>query len=156
MLIEAARELGPGKRFRIHLVEVAGRPIAAAFSIEAGGEVAAINIGWDEAYKRLSPSQLLQVEAIADSAARGDRRIDLGRGSSAAKLAVATGDRPVVEGLLVPLGARTPRALYDARHFVRLRVQERVREVMPEEAYERLRTAKRRVIGGAEPLNAPL
>jgi CelD/BcsL family acetyltransferase involved in cellulose biosynthesis len=145
MLVEVGRALGPGRRFRIHLLEVEGKPVAAALSIEAGGEVSAINTGWDEAYRNLSPSQLLQVEAVVDSAARGDRRIDLGRGASEAKLAVATGERLAVEGLLVPLSARFPIALYDARHFIRLRVQERMRDAMPDEAYDRLRTLKRRL-----------
>jgi CelD/BcsL family acetyltransferase involved in cellulose biosynthesis len=154
MLIEVGRALGPGERFRIHLLEVAGEPIAAALSIEAGGEVSAINTGWDEAHRNLAPLQLLQVDAVEDSVARGDRRINLGRGASEAKLAVATGAEQVVEAVMVPLGTRSPLALYDARRFVRRCAQERVREAMPDSAYDRLRTLKRRLRGG-DPEVAP-
>jgi CelD/BcsL family acetyltransferase involved in cellulose biosynthesis len=149
MMIDVARALGPGERFRIHLLEVAGEPIAAALSIEAGGEVSAVNTGWDQAHRHLSPLQLLQVDAVEDSAARGDRRINLGRGASEAKLAVATGEEQVVEALLLPLTARAPVALFEERRFVRRCAQERVRAAMPESAYDRLRTLKKRLKTGA-------
>ncbi len=147
MLVDLGRNLGTGRRFRLHLLEVDGRPIAASLLLEAGGEVALINTGWDEDFHQLAPLQLLQGQAVADGLLRGDRRINLGRGASRAKLSAADGDEPVVEAIMVPWGRRTPAALTRARRFVRRCAQERVREAMSDEAYDRLRTLKRRVKG---------
>jgi CelD/BcsL family acetyltransferase involved in cellulose biosynthesis len=147
MLVDLGRDLGPGRRFRLYLLEVDGHPIAASLLLEAGGEVALINTGWDEDFHQLAPLQLLQGHAVADGLRRGDRRINLGRGASRAKLSAADGDEPVIEAIMVPWGPGTPAALVRARRFVRRCAQERVREAMPDQAYDRLRTLKRRVKG---------
>ncbi len=146
MLSEVGHELGP-ERFRLYLLELGDRPVAAALYIAAGGEVALINTGWDEEFHRLAPLQLLQAHVVEDCLARGDRRINLGRGSTQAKLSLADGDEPVVEALMLPLGRRTPVGLLAGRRFARRCLQERVRAVMPEPAYDLLREAKRHVRG---------
>jgi CelD/BcsL family acetyltransferase involved in cellulose biosynthesis len=147
MLTELAHELVPGDRFRLYVLEVDRRPIAVAFYMAAGGEAVLINTGWDDAHHRLAPLQLLQGYAVRDCLARGEHRITLGRGASRAKLSVADADEPVIEATMIPLGARTPAALLESRRFARRCAVERVRAVMPEKAYDRLRILKRRVTG---------
>jgi CelD/BcsL family acetyltransferase involved in cellulose biosynthesis len=146
-LADLARDLGTEDRFRLHLLELDGKPVAAAFYVAAGGEVALINTGWEDSHHQLAPLQLLQGFAVSDGLARGDRRINLGRGANRAKLSVADGDEPVVEAIMLPSGADLPAALLHRRRFVRRCAQERVRAVMPEEAYDRLRQLKRRLRG---------
>jgi CelD/BcsL family acetyltransferase involved in cellulose biosynthesis len=106
MLEAAGRELTPSGRFRIWLVEIDGQPIWANLFLAAGGELLAVNSGWDERWRKLSPATLGMVRAIEDAFERGERRLDLGIGEDPYKLEFADGDDPVGWGMLIPSGRR--------------------------------------------------
>lgn len=158
LLSEVAAALLPGGRFRLRLAEVGGEAIGAELAIAAGGDVAAINTGWDERHAALSPAQLLTLAQVSDALDRGDRRIALGRGASPNKLAVAAGDEPVGEVTLLPVGGGLARELAQALPAQAARIaREGLRRGMTAERYDRLRTLRRRARPSpeAEPVPAP-
>ncbi len=106
MLEAAGRELTPSGRFRIWLVEVDEQPIWANLFLAAGGELLAVNSGWDERWRKLSPATLGMVRVIEDAFERGERRLDLGVGEDPYKLEFADGNDPVGWGVLIPSGRR--------------------------------------------------
>lgn len=106
MLRAAGRELTPSGRFRIWLMEIDGQPIWANLFLSAGGELLAVNGGWDERWRKLSPATLGMVHAIEDAFQRDERRLDLGVGEDPYKLEFADGNDPVGWGVLMPSGRR--------------------------------------------------
>jgi CelD/BcsL family acetyltransferase involved in cellulose biosynthesis len=106
MLQAAGRELTPSGRFRIWLMEIDGQPVWANLFLSAGGELLAVNGGWDERWRKLSPATLGMIHAIEDAFERGERRLDLGVGENPYKLEFADGNDPVGWGILVPSGRR--------------------------------------------------
>jgi CelD/BcsL family acetyltransferase involved in cellulose biosynthesis len=106
MLQTAGRELTTSGRFRIWIMEIDGQPIWANLFLSAGGELLAVNSGWDERWRKLSPATLGMVHAIEDAFERGERRLDLGVGEDPYKLEFADGNDPVGWGVLIPSGRR--------------------------------------------------
>lgn len=106
MLIECGTALSDSGRFRIWLMEIEGRPVWANLFLSAGGELMAINSGWDEQWRKLSPPTLGMIHALEDAFARGERRLDLGVGEDPYKLEFADGNDPVGWGILIPPGRR--------------------------------------------------
>lgn len=49
---------------RIALMEIAGRPVASQLTVQCGGAIWLIRIGYDEAYADCSPGNLLMMEVI--------------------------------------------------------------------------------------------
>lgn len=134
--------------FRLLLVEVDGQPIAAQVNAAAGGEVMAINGGWDEAYANLSPSVLCLLASIEDAIGRGERRFDLGPGTQPYKLRMADGDDPVAWTILIPAGRRLP--LTTARTVPMLahrRVRNLAKRAIRPEHQDRIRAARARLAG---------
>lgn len=106
MLGAAGRELIPSGRFRIWIMEIDGQPIWANLFLSAGGELLAVNSGWDEKWRKLSPATLGMVHVIEDAFQRGEQRLDLGVGEDPYKLEFADGNDPVGWAVLVPPGPR--------------------------------------------------
>jgi CelD/BcsL family acetyltransferase involved in cellulose biosynthesis len=106
MLQAAGHELTESGRFRIWIMEIDGQPVWANLFLSAGGELLAVNSGWDERWRKLSPATLGMVHAIEDAFERGERRLDLGVGDNPYKLEFANGNDPVGWGILIPPGRR--------------------------------------------------
>lgn len=109
MLRAAAHELAGTGRFRLWIVELGGQPISAQLFVEAGGEVAYWNGGWDERHAELKPGMLGVLAAIEHGLECGDRRMDLAGGAQPYKLRFADADDPLVWLVLAPLKRRYPR-----------------------------------------------
>jgi CelD/BcsL family acetyltransferase involved in cellulose biosynthesis len=98
-------------RFRLRLLELDGEAICTDLSITGGGNVVGFNAGWDERFKRFSPSLLAFMCNIEDGFTFGDRRVELGWGGNPYKLRFANGNDPVAWSLLLPPGRRFALAL---------------------------------------------
>jgi CelD/BcsL family acetyltransferase involved in cellulose biosynthesis len=105
---ERAQAIRPGSRFRLRIMEVDGEAICADLTIAAGGEIVGFNMGWNERFKRMSPTLLAFLYKIRDGFLYGDRRVQLGWGGHMYKLRFANGDAPVTWSLLLPPGRRLP------------------------------------------------
>jgi CelD/BcsL family acetyltransferase involved in cellulose biosynthesis len=114
MLIDVARELLPGGRFRIFMIEAEGSVVAVNILLAAGPEVSGWNSGFDQSWGRLSPSLQLTLHAVADAAERGEARMSLGPGGKDYKLRLADSQREVAVSRLLPRGLLYP--------FARLRL----------------------------------
>ena len=78
--------------------------VAVNILLAAGSAVAGWNSGFDQEWHRYSPSLQLTLHAVADSAARGERRINLGPGRMGYKARLADEEEPVAMTSLVPRG----------------------------------------------------
>ena len=109
MLAEAAAEMLPSGRLRIHLLELEGRTIAVQILVAAGPEVIGWSGGFDEGAKALAPAVQLTLEAVREAAGRGEQRFNLGPGGQQYKerLADARDEMAVVK--VMPRGASYPR-----------------------------------------------
>lgn len=110
MLLETGQALIESGRFRVWAIDGPdGRAISAQIFVEAGGEVAYWNGGFDEAWGEHSPGSLAILAAIEDAIERGDDLLDLGGGEASYKERLADEDRPVAwrtsfcRGSLYPL-----------------------------------------------------
>ena len=140
MLREAGEALIESGRFRIWIMEIEGRPIWANLFLAAGGELLAVNSGWDERWARMSPPLLGMLHAIEDAFARGERRLDLGIGEDQFKLQFADGNDPVAWGILMAPGARLPAtALRTAPMLVGGSLRDTAKRVLTTEQLDRLR-----------------
>lgn len=140
LLAEIADGLGAGDRFRLWMLELDGEPICADLWVSAGEQVAGINIGWDERFKRYSAPRLAFLRAIEDACERGERRLDLGWGRLDYKRAYATGEVPVVWDVLLPVDRGLPLALAgEAPAIAGRRLRQSARRMLPAEAAQRLR-----------------
>ncbi|HEX2160777.1 MAG TPA: GNAT family N-acetyltransferase [Thermoleophilaceae bacterium] len=110
MLAEAGRELLPSERFRLFTIDVDGEVICAHVFIAAGSEVSGWNGGFDASWSRYGPSILTMLEAVADAAQRGERRISLGPGDQPYKGTLADERSEISLTTLVPRGAAYPLA----------------------------------------------
>jgi CelD/BcsL family acetyltransferase involved in cellulose biosynthesis len=152
LLGELAQALLPTERFRLLLLELEGEPVAAQLAIAGGGELAGINTGWDERFKRFSPARLAVIYTLEDCFARGERRLSLGREESyrvgrltgSYKLRFADGNNPVAESVLVPADVRLVRTL-TASDDVRRQLRGRIRRSLSDAEVDRLRGLLRRV-----------
>jgi CelD/BcsL family acetyltransferase involved in cellulose biosynthesis len=146
LLGELAQALLPTERFRLLLLELEGEPVAAQLAIACGGELAGINTGWDERFKRFSPARLAVLYTLEDCFARGERRLSLGReesyrlgqGIGSYKLGFADGNNPVAESVLIPIGARLARTLM-ATDDVSRQIRRRVRRSLSDDEVDKLR-----------------
>ncbi len=109
MLAEAAAEMLPSGRLRIHLLELEGQVIAVQILVAAGAEVIGWSGGFDEAAKGLAPAVQLTLEAIGEAAKQGDARFNLGPGGQAYKQRLADSSDEMAVVKLVPRGAAYPR-----------------------------------------------
>ena len=152
MLLEVGEAELAGGRFRLQLLEVEGRAVAAQLCAAAGGEVLLFNSGWDERYARFGPAMLAILDVIEDSFARGDRRIDFAPGEQPNKLRFADGTDPVAWTLLLVPGRRLP--ITYARTAPMLAgsaLRASAKRALPVEQVDRLRVARRRFHRHAEP-----
>jgi CelD/BcsL family acetyltransferase involved in cellulose biosynthesis len=144
MLEQAGRALTDSGRFRIWIMEVDGRAIWANLFLAAGGEVLAVNSGWDERWARMSPPLLGMLHAIADAFQRGERRLDLGVGDDPFKLQFADGNDPVAWGVLLPPNRRlAATALRTAPMLLGSAFRDTAKRAMTPEQLERVRHLKR-------------
>ena len=139
-----AAYVGDG-RFRLILLEVEGRPIAAQIHAAAGGEVLFLNGGWDEAHAKFSPSVLCLLATLEDAFERGDRRLDLAPGAQQYKLRMADGDDPVAWTLLLLPRARLPLSVArTAPMLAKRRAIRFTKRALSDEQVQRLRALRQR------------
>lgn len=135
-------------RFRLRLFELAGVPACADLWIATGGEVAGLNMGWDEAHRALALPRLAYVHAIEDAFRRGDCRLDMGRGRNELKLSFADGADAVAHVILLPahggLAASLPRT---GLAVARKRAASALDGRLPVSRLEQLRAVRRRLPG---------
>jgi CelD/BcsL family acetyltransferase involved in cellulose biosynthesis len=105
---ELGRELLAQRRFQMRVLELDSSPICVDFSLIAGDELAAINVGWDERYAKLAPPRIAAVRLVEDACVSGYRRLHLGRGSMQNKLWLANGSDPVACSVLLVPSPRLP------------------------------------------------
>jgi len=91
-------------RFRLELLELKQKPIAAQLFLAAGAEVLYINGGWDPDYAELRPGLLCLIAGIERAFELGGGNLNLGAGATAYKLRLAEGDQPVSWTVVVPPG----------------------------------------------------
>jgi CelD/BcsL family acetyltransferase involved in cellulose biosynthesis len=105
-LLQTAQRLltSSRSRFRLQLLELDRRPIAAQLFLAAGTEVLYINGGWDPSYAELRPGLLCLIAGIERAFALGDTALNLGAGATPYKLRLASEDRPVSWTVVVPPG----------------------------------------------------
>lgn len=126
LLTEALAELGE-ERLRIYTVEVEGRIVAVNLLVAAGEEVCGWNSGFDEEWKRYSPSLLLTLHALQEAAERGEKRVNLGPGAGAYKDRLADEEGELGILTLVPHGrGHLAARLGMARHQVRWALSKRL------------------------------
>ncbi len=126
LLAAALAELGP-ERLRIYTIAVEGRIIAVNLLVAAGEEVCGWNSGFDEEFKRYSPSLLLTLHALQEAAERGERRVNLGPGAGAYKDRLADEEGELGILTLVPHGrGHLTARLGLARHQARWALSERL------------------------------
>ncbi len=143
MLREAGEALIESGRFRIWIMEIEGRPIWANLFLAAGGELLAVNSGWDEQWARMSPPLLGMLHAIEDAFARGEQRLDLGIGDDQFKLQFADGNDPVAWGILMAPGARLPATvLRTAPMLIGNSLRDTAKRTMTAEQLDRLRRVR--------------
>lgn len=147
MLRDCASVLFPLGRFRLFLLEAAGKAISADLLIDAGHEAAVWGGGFDPEWSKFGPGMVTQAAAIEDSAKRGQTRVDFGEGEEAYKRVIGRADEPVAWMTLFPKRARYPlNWLKMVPYDVRNRVRERVRKTSPE-TRDRMRRIRARVRG---------
>ena len=67
-------------RLRLNLMYVGEQPVAMQLAVEVGSRLWLLKIGYDESFARCSPGNLLLLESLRDSAARGLQSVEfLGR-----------------------------------------------------------------------------
>lgn len=110
MLVEAGRELVDAGRFRLLILEMDGKVLAAHLLVAAGPRVAGWNGGFDEAYRSYSPSLQCIVYALRDLAERGQRSLNLGPGDQPYKSRLSTCNGRFTTSLLFPPGRGRLRA----------------------------------------------
>jgi CelD/BcsL family acetyltransferase involved in cellulose biosynthesis len=145
MLEETGKGLGPDG-FRLHLLEMDGEPVAALIFLAAGGQPLYLNCGWDERFAQFKPAMLALLDAVEESFALGDTRIDLGLGRESYKLRFADDDSPVAWTILLVPGHRLPlTAARMAPTLGRAGARNLVKEHLSEESLGRLRAARERI-----------
>jgi len=145
-LSDMGEALLDGGRFRLVVLEIDGEPISAHLAVAAGGEILAVNGGWDERWAHLSPTVHSVRTLVEDAFARGDRRIDLGLGEQAYKLRFSDGDAPVAWLVLLAPGPRL--ALTGARTapmLARYAGRDSIKRALTPEQIERARNLRRRL-----------
>lgn len=143
---EELARASPAGRFRLLMLELEGKPICANPAIAAGGEIVAVNLGWDERFKYLSAPRLSALSMIAEGFRQGDHRLNFGWGRVDYKRDFANGDDPVVWDVLLPVGARLPLELARAAPTAaRMRVARSAKRILPTDKVESLRALRQHI-----------
>jgi len=146
LLGEVAQELLPEKRFRLLILEIDGEPICAYLSIAAGGEVVAVNLGWDERFRHLSAPRLAILSMIEEGFRQGDRRFNLGWGRVDYKREFTNGSDAATWEMLFPVGSQLPLTLARAAPMVASRrALQSAKRLLPAEEVDRLRVLRKRI-----------
>lgn len=141
MLLEIAAELLVAGRFRLLILELDGKAIAAQLLLAAGSEVSAWNSGFDEAYGSQSPSMQCLVHALSDASERGERTMSLGPGGQDYKYRLSGSEDCVRSSVIAPRGASYP--------LVRMRLAPRgIRQTLARRLSPEAKRRLRRVFGG--------
>jgi CelD/BcsL family acetyltransferase involved in cellulose biosynthesis len=131
--------IGEG-RFGLCVLEVEGEPVCVDLSISAGGEVAGLNVGWDDSYARMAPAKLAVLRVIADAYSKDVRRVGLGNGGLANKIRLANGDDPVAWTTVIPATPMAPLAYgMLLPRLLRIHARELAGRALPEPWLERLK-----------------
>jgi CelD/BcsL family acetyltransferase involved in cellulose biosynthesis len=137
--------IGEG-RFGLCVLEVRGEPVCVDLHLSAGGEVAGVNVGWDERYAKLAPAKLAVLRVIAAAYEKGASRVGLGNGSLSNKVRMANGDDPVAWTALLPATPRMPLAYaLLAPELARGHARELLMRTLPEPWLERVRAGAHRL-----------
>ena len=92
MLRTVADRFAGSLRFRVWLLDVAGKTVSAQIFVEAGGEVAYWNGGFDEEWEAQRPAVQTILAAIEHAFAVGDSRVNFGGGAHDYKVRFADED----------------------------------------------------------------
>jgi CelD/BcsL family acetyltransferase involved in cellulose biosynthesis len=143
LLEHAGRLLLDDNRFRLIVLELEGGVVGAYVMLGAGGELLAMNGGWDERRGNFSPFLLHLSYLIEDAVARGDRRIDMGLGEQPYKRRVADGSDPVGWTMLLAPGPRMPlTAARVAPVLARYAVRDAAKRALGDDQIDRLRSLR--------------
>ena len=112
---DAAPQLVPDGGFRVWVLELGGRPVAAQALLAAGGCAVGWIGGFDDRWARYQPALQTIVRALEDAFDRPDDRLSLGPGMFAYKAKLADHHEQLVDAVLVPPGPRAPLALLRQR-----------------------------------------
>jgi CelD/BcsL family acetyltransferase involved in cellulose biosynthesis len=146
LLGEVAQALLPEERFRLLILEIDGEPICAYLSIAAGGEVVAVNLGWDERFKHLSAPRLAILSMIEEGFRQGDHRFNLGWGRVDYKREFTNGSDAATWEMLFPVGSQLPLTLaHTAPAIASRRVLQSAKRLLPTEEVDRLRVLRKRI-----------
>jgi CelD/BcsL family acetyltransferase involved in cellulose biosynthesis len=146
MLRDVGRQLIGEDRFRLMVLEIDGEPISAHLVLAAGGEILAVNGGWDERWARLSPTVVHCLYLIENAIEHGDRRIDLGLGEQAYKRRIADGNDPVAWVLLMVPGKRLAlTTLRTTPLLVRYGARDAVKRALTQAQIDSVRSLPRRL-----------
>jgi CelD/BcsL family acetyltransferase involved in cellulose biosynthesis len=152
---QLGRDLIPGGRFRMCVLEVDGAPICVDFNLIAGQQLAAVSRGWDRRYARLAPGKLATLRVVEDAYERGCRRLNLGVGEHAYKLLFANENDLVASTTIMPPSPRLPRTYAQAvPSLLRERARGAAERLLSAEQFEALRAARLRTRGGGSPRGA--
>ena len=110
MLADAGQELLDRDRFRLWTIATETASVSAQLFIEAGGELAFWNGGFDDAYSNASPGVQAILAAVGDGIGLGCERLDLGAGDQGYKLRLTDDVEELVSIAIVPGGAAGMRA----------------------------------------------
>ena len=91
MLADAGRELLGANRFRLWTIATETESVSAQLFLEAGGELAFWNGGFDDAFRDSSPGVQAILAAVGDGIELGCERLELGAGDQDYKLRMASG-----------------------------------------------------------------
>jgi CelD/BcsL family acetyltransferase involved in cellulose biosynthesis len=146
LLGEVAQALLPEERFRLLILEIDGEPICAYLSIAAGGEVVAVNLGWDERFRHLSAPRLAILSMIEEGFRQGDRRFNLGWGRVDYKREFTNGSDAATWEMLFPVGSQPPLTLaHTAPAIASRRMRQSAKRLLPAEEVDRLRVLRKRI-----------
>ncbi len=139
MLADAGRELLQADRFRLWTIATADATVSAQLFVEAGGELAFWNGGFDDAYQSSSPGVQAILAAVADGMELGCERLELGAGDQDYKLRMTDEADELRSVAIVPRGlAGAPARLGVAAS----RVRRAAGRATPEALKRRLRSIR--------------
>jgi CelD/BcsL family acetyltransferase involved in cellulose biosynthesis len=107
-----ATQLGPD-RLRLYTLRTGDRAISSHLFLAAGGHVTYWLGGFDDAYAKQHPAQLVILRAIEDAIERGDHTLDLGAGDQPYKRRFATGETALLTAVVPLRSPRLPLVLGD-------------------------------------------
>jgi CelD/BcsL family acetyltransferase involved in cellulose biosynthesis len=108
MLRDVATEFGDPDRFRLWLLEVDGKTICTQIFVQAGGELAYWNGGFDERWEGDRPALQTILAAIEHAARVGDTRVSFGGGGHEYKYRFADHEDVLEWTSILPTTARYP------------------------------------------------